>query len=205
MTNLTHELCALFERIHAGATLTDVIPDAEPILQQAYGIMLWGHVRQFRKDPGNRPYSQHPLQVCLLVRMAGGTIEQQIAALLHDVVEDADESWSNTDVAEMMDAILRLFGEKVADMVFKLTDTPGIKREVKDAWQMTQMRLCTDTRLVKAADKICNAYDTMINPPAHWDDEKVQRKRCGGQKVVEVFPDLPDIMRQAAAQFAAAV
>lgn len=47
------------------------------------------HKGQFRKD-GIEEYINHPFRVSQIVRMHGGTIEQQCAALLHDVVEDCD-------------------------------------------------------------------------------------------------------------------
>ena len=188
----------LFEAIQNGATLTDVIPDAEPQLIEAYGVMRWMHIRQFRKAEGNPPYARHPLQVCMLVRLAGGSLEQQIAALLHDVVEDGIESWSGVIEGEMFDAIKRQFGIKVASLVLNLTDVPGVKREYKEVRQISQMSVCVETRLIKASDKICNAYDTKLGAPAEWTPEKVARKRNGGVKVVEIFPDLPQVMHEAA-------
>ena len=188
----------LFEAIQNGATMIEVIPDAEPQLLEAYGVMRWMHIRQHRKAEGNPRYERHPLQVCMLVRLAGGTLEQQIAAILHDVVEDAEESWSGMNETEMFDAIKRLFGIKVASMVLNVTDARGIAREIKEERQLNQMSVCEDTRLVKASDKICNAYDTKLGAPEQWSADKVERKRNGGVKVVKLFPDLPQVMHEAA-------
>jgi len=204
MTPSTKDLCGLFVRIHQGATLTDIFQDAEPLLIQAYGVMLWAHNRQARKGPSGRPYAQHPLMVCTLVRLAGGTLTQQIAALLHDAVEDVAVNWPNTTAADMTQAIVAQFGHEVADMVLKLTNPEGLDKDHKDDWQYAQLHACPEIRLVKAADKICNAYDTIVDAPAGWSAAKLQKKKQAGQLVTQTFTELPQLLHDAGAVFAAA-
>lgn len=203
MTPSAKNLCGFFDRIHQGATLTDLFPEAEPLLIQAYGVMLWAHIRQARKGPSGRPYSQHPLMVMTLVRLAGGTLSQQIAALLHDAVEDVSVNWPNTSAANMMQAIVAQFGHDVADMVLKLTNPEGLDKDHKDDWQYAQLHACPEIRLVKAADKICNAYDTIVDAPAGWPPAKLQKKKQAGALVTKTFPELPQLLHDAGAAFAA--
>jgi len=61
----------------------------------------------------NTPYIEHPIAVMEIVESVPHTIEQLLAAILHDTVED-----TNTTFEEISDN----FGEKVTDLVRWLTD-----------------------------------------------------------------------------------
>ncbi|MBI3148095.1 MAG: HD domain-containing protein [Betaproteobacteria bacterium] len=60
---------------------------------QAIAFAALAHEGQTRKGTGI-PYITHPVAVAGLVARYGGDDELQIAALLHDVLEDAGEHWA---------------------------------------------------------------------------------------------------------------
>lgn len=64
-------------------------------------------------DKGNKPYILHPLHVMLQMK----TTEEQIVAVLHDVLEDA-ESWIKDNVREQ---IYTKFSRDVIEDIFAIT------------------------------------------------------------------------------------
>ena len=90
--------------------------------------LLWTaqlHRKQSRKGKPV-PYISHLFAVSGLVWEDGGTEDQAIAALLHDAIEDADQSYAS---------IAERFGEEVAGIVRDCTDTTeGLTGAVKESW-----------------------------------------------------------------------
>ncbi|HEX5140113.1 MAG TPA: HD domain-containing protein [Dehalococcoidia bacterium] len=56
------------------------------MLERATEVTVVCHAGQV--DRNGEAYILHPLRVMLAVREEGGSLEQQAAALLHDVIED---------------------------------------------------------------------------------------------------------------------
>ena len=83
----------------------DVIHRAELFAQNAHKE----HKRKYTGDP----YYVHLDEVRNIVKSAGGTIEMQAAALLHDTIED-------TEITE--EDIRNEFGPVIAKLVVELTD-----------------------------------------------------------------------------------
>src|SRR5262249_9697494 len=79
------------------------------------------HEQHQRKGSG-APYVAHPLGVAALVLGHGGSGPEAIAALLHDVVEDAGVS---------IDEIRDRFGRSVARIVEGCTDVPTTRRSAR--------------------------------------------------------------------------
>ena len=98
-------------------------------LVEALEFALCAHGGQTRKGGDNKvPYASHLLQVAGLVQEHGGDIEQALAALLHDTVEDCDQVHHET--------LVERFGETVAMIVRDCTDTqPDEKRDAKRPWR----------------------------------------------------------------------
>jgi (p)ppGpp synthase/HD superfamily hydrolase len=90
-------------------------------LSRAFTYALAAHGTQTRKE-SNTPYASHIIQVCGLVLEHGGTVEQAIGALLHDVVEDC-KGYTIEDIE-------RHFGAAVRQIVDDCTDRePGGNNE----------------------------------------------------------------------------
>ena len=110
------------------------------------------HAGQTRKGK-KTPYVSHVISVSGIVLENGGDMDQAVAALLHDLVEDCD-TVTHQD-------ILELFGPRVAQIVEDCTDTlPGDNSEKKSPWKLrkdryleTMKRASEHSLLVAAADK----------------------------------------------------
>lgn len=92
---------------------------------------------------GRHPYIVHPLAVADQVGQRGGSIEQIVAAILHDTVEDTDLT---------LDVIRLAFGPEVAAIVGALTHDPAVPYAEYVA------ALPDDAVLVKLCDSICNLH-----------------------------------------------
>ncbi len=125
-----------------------------PRFTKAISLAAEAHEGQERKGTG-MPYITHPVAVAALVARYGGDEDQQIGALLHDVLEDAGEDWAPRIAA---------FGERVLAIVRACTDgTPdavtGEKapwRERKEAYLAHLAETPDDALLVSACDKLHN-------------------------------------------------
>lgn len=126
---------------------------------QLYEAMQWAniaHMHQTRWYTKNgvvrdEPYSNHLLRVANTVRNYHGSIEAQIAAVLHDIVEDTD-----VELHEVSDR----YGDIVASYVKQLTLPHGADKNPfwKCQIQIQAMRDATsdEVRLIKVADKLDN-------------------------------------------------
>ena len=149
-----------------------------PRLHAALDYAADAHSGQSKKG-ADTPYLAHLLGVCSLVLDHGGTEDQAIAALLHDVIEDAG--------AHHEAEIDRQFGAAVARIVRDCTDaTLDDKAQERcglaplDAWRARKERyiahLATveaDSLLVSGCDKLYNARligsDLLLHGPAVFD------------------------------------
>lgn len=102
-------------------------------LERAIAIAAGAHTGQV--DKGGSPYILHPLRVML--RM--DSLEERIAAVLHDVIEDTDwtidrlkEEGFSSAVLQALDALTHREGESYDDFVRRASRDP-IGRRVKTA------------------------------------------------------------------------
>ncbi len=137
-------------------------PQDQQRLVRALEFALRAHANQKRKGSGI-PYSSHLLQVAGLVQEHGGDVEQAVAALLHDAIEDcADVSY---------ESILDEFGSGVADIVRDCTDTaPGEQPGKKRPWTQRKTAYLAHLRtapersvLVSVCDKRHNLGTTVAD------------------------------------------
>jgi (p)ppGpp synthase/HD superfamily hydrolase len=129
---------------------------------QAVDYARIAHASQVRKGSGV-PYIYHPLGVASLVLAHGGSEDQAIAGLLHDVLEDCG--------AQHEPAIRARFGDEVAGIVQDCTDgTAESKAKHTDVeakrrdWLVRKLAYLAHARqesdaalLVSACDKLHNA------------------------------------------------
>ena len=91
-------------------------------LQEAYVFGLEMHKDQ-KRDSGE-PYFTHPLNTALLLTEYEADLETLIAALLHDVIEKAEDF-------SLLKQIEAKFGKKVAFLVEGLTPVKGPSQEME--------------------------------------------------------------------------
>lgn len=135
----------------------------------AVAYALEAHDTQRRKGT-EIPYAAHLLGVASLVLEAGGSEDDAIAAVLHDVVEDQGGARRLADVR-------KTFGDRVAAVVGECsaedkTDDPGW-RVRKERYIAGLSGCSTSALLVSAADKLYNARaildDYRASGSALWD------------------------------------
>jgi (p)ppGpp synthase/HD superfamily hydrolase len=82
-------------------------------------------------DKKGEPYILHLLRVMFAVRERGGSVAQQAAAVLHDVIEDCDvpdgylEQRFPSEVCDMVDALTHIEGEDYPAFLRRVARTPG--------------------------------------------------------------------------------
>jgi (p)ppGpp synthase/HD superfamily hydrolase len=125
-----------------------------PRFNDALALAATAHVGQQRKGT-DIPYIVHPVAVAGLVARFGGDEDQQIAALLHDVIEDGGPGFKLKIAA---------FGERVLAIVEGCTDGEPNAAGVKPPWPDRKRRYLEhlrhasdDVLLVSGCDKLHNA------------------------------------------------
>lgn len=119
---------------------------------RAFSVAAHSAVNQKRKYTGE-DYYHHPEDVLqILLTYDEPTIEMQLAALLHDTVEDTEVRFEH---------ISRLFGQDVAKLVFELTDvskpTDGNRPTRKSLDLLHLEKASREGKRVKCADLISNS------------------------------------------------
>ena len=148
-----------------------------PNYTRALLLAAEAHEGQLRKGT-NIPYITHPVAVAALVARYGGNEDQQIAALLHDVLEDAGEHWAPS---------IKVFGASVYSIVRACTDgTPdadGRKlpwKERKEAYLAHLADTPEEALLVSGCDKLHNLQSIHLDlkeiGPAVFDRFKAGRE-----------------------------
>lgn len=109
-----------------------------------YASMMHGN----QKYAGHLPYTHHLAAVeRVLVRYGVTDPDLLDASWLHDIIEDAGVK--RNEIAEM-------FGERVATLVFGVTNEPGENRKIRSALTYPKIRSSADFRILKLADRIAN-------------------------------------------------
>lgn len=120
-------------------------------ISAAFALAALVHEKQKRKST-DIPYISHPMAVAAQVAVWGGSEDQFIAALLHDVVEDGG--------AQYMPVIDEHFGKHVLDLVMACSDAAPQRGQPKGAWIERKEKYIANLRsaadevlLISAADK----------------------------------------------------
>lgn len=133
-------------------------------LAEALTYAVRAHHGQFRKGT-NIPYISHVLAVSSLVMEHGGSEDEAIAALLHDVLEDCG--------AEHEAPIRTCFGDAVADIVLGCTDASAEAKQAESTaqerergWYARKSAYLTHLRAVPMATLRVSACDKLHNARA---------------------------------------
>ncbi|WP_354698993.1 metal-dependent phosphohydrolase [Paraconexibacter sp. AEG42_29] len=117
------------------------------------------HARQLRKGT-EVPYLSHLLSVSSLVLEMGGSEDEAIGGLLHDVVEDGGGAAAEAEIR-------RRFGDDVARIVVANSDTDEIPkppwRARKEAYVAAIAHKQPDELRVSLADKLHNARAILLD------------------------------------------
>ena len=122
---------------------------------RAVDYAVRAHTGQTRKGTPH-PYVAHPIAVSALVIEHGGSQDQAIAALLHDVLEDCGEHHATEIEAQFGPAVIAI----VRGMTDGLPDASGAKppwKARKQAYIAHLAEAADAVALVAAADKAHNA------------------------------------------------
>jgi guanosine-3',5'-bis(diphosphate) 3'-pyrophosphohydrolase len=124
------------------------------------------HRHQRRKGRRASPYVNHTIDVATVLATVGGVtdVTTLMGAVLHDTVEDTQTTLEELEAH---------FGREVRDLVAEVTDDQRLPREVRRRLQVEcAPHISERAKLVKLADKICNARDIVQDPPADWTLER---------------------------------
>jgi (p)ppGpp synthase/HD superfamily hydrolase len=155
-----------------------VIHDLHAILAAAH-FAAEKHANQKRKGAAGEPYINHLLEVAELVSMAISEPDPNlvIAALLHDVIEDA--SVTREELAQR-------FSTDVADLVAEVTDDKSLPKAERKRLQIESApKKSVRAQIIKLADKIANLRSMLSSPPANWDDERKKQYFAWSKQVVD--------------------
>ena len=112
-------------------------------ISAAFALAALVHEKQTRKST-DIPYISHPMAVAAQVAVWGGSEDQFIAALLHDVVEDGG--------AQYKPVIEEHFGKHVLDLVMACSDAAPQRGQPKGAWIERKEKYIANLR--SAADEV---------------------------------------------------
>jgi len=122
-------------------TLTYTYTETVNPLELAILDATAGHKGQV--DKAGEVYILHPLRVLFAVRDEGGSLDQQIAAVLHDLVEDQWPDWTIRGVE-------RNYGPEIAKIVEALT-----RRTPQNGWKGYEPYEDYMARVVAAGPAAC--------------------------------------------------
>lgn len=112
------------------------------------------HCGQNRKFSGE-PYIVHPLRVLQLVQEAGLSLNHQIAAVLHDVVEDTDVT--PTDIEARFNRQVRIWVEALTK-----PQSSNLSKAKRDLRYLQNLQQCPPAQSIKLADIIANVEQLHI-------------------------------------------
>lgn len=121
-------------------------------LQAAEALATTSHKNQ---KYGEYPYTKHLNDVVEVLKRFKVNDESMLAAAwLHDTIEDTDVTLSQIEM---------IFGNKVADLVNRVTSKPGINRAARHELTYPQIKECDDALCLKLADRIANVEFSIAN------------------------------------------
>ena len=159
---------------------------------RAVAMATAAHAGVFRKGT-TVPYISHPLAVSAMAMEYGGDEDVAIAAVLHDVVEDAGR--------EYIVPIREEFGLRVADLVMAVSNIGrGSWKEKKVEYLAHLARSNDDVLLIAGSDKLHNARAIVSDGPAVFAKFKAPK-----EDVLWYYTELASIIAARGAPMASAL
>lgn len=160
------------------------------LVDTAIAFAREAHHGQVRKGPSARPYITHPLDVVERLRMAGVCDPVTLsAAALHDVVEDCGVKYG--------DLLMAGFPAEVVEVVWELTDPPGMsKRKAKERQVFMGQRYSRTACLIKLADKASNLNDVAENPPGWTREAELGYAKSCAEVVAALKHTTPELLSE---------
>jgi len=152
--------------------------DIQAILSAAH-YAAEKHANQRRKGVSSEPYINHLLEVSQLVStgLSDRDADLLVAALLHDVIEDAGVT---------QEELTQRFGKDVAALVLEVTDDKALPKEERKQLQIQHApKLSVRAQVIKLADKISNLRSILTSPPTNWDSLRKREYFDWAKRVVE--------------------
>ena len=120
------------------------------VLQSAQALAAMAHNGQ---KYGEHPYTKHLADVVeVLNRFKVSDENILVAAWLHDSVEDTSTTVNH---------IKLMFGEKVADLVYRVTNEAGKNRKERHILTYPKIQASDDAIILKLADRIANTEESI--------------------------------------------
>lgn len=173
---------------------------------QALAVAIEAHDGQQRKGT-NIPYISHPIGVASIALEYGANEDQAIAALLHDVLEDAEPQKR----PYFEDVIKSQFGSRVFEIVLGCTDGVPDASGEKQGWEerkiayLEHLRAASeDVILVSGSDKLHNAR-AILNDFENIGLEVFERFKAGQDGTVWYYQSLAKIFNDRNAPMASAL
>jgi GTP diphosphokinase / guanosine-3',5'-bis(diphosphate) 3'-diphosphatase len=142
------------------------IDDSFGLVVQALLFSAQRHRDQRRKGAEGAPYINHPIEVMEMLWRVGGVRDAELlaAAVLHDTVEDT---------ATTPEELEARFGAVVRGLVAEATDDRSLPKSERKRLQIEHApHLTQRAKMLKMADKICNVFDMIHQPPPNWEETR---------------------------------
>ncbi|MCV6637624.1 HD domain-containing protein [Candidatus Albibeggiatoa sp. nov. NOAA] len=139
------------------------------------------HCDQKRRDAGQTPYINHPIQVANILWQIGQVQDENVlsAALLHDTLEDTD-----TQPEELEKA----FSQDILTLVQEVSDDKSLPKAERKRLQIVHAAtISSQAKLIKLADKIANIQDIGQAPPTGWSLERRLEYLDWSEKVIQAL------------------
>lgn len=128
------------------------------------------------QDYDGFPYTKHLNDVEEVLKRFGYGGYFMIAAQLHDVLEDCSCSFND---------LKKSFGEKIAEIVFCVTDEIGRNRDERKEKTYPKIRSNTDAIIIKLADRIANIESSIERGNKMLDKYRKEHKKFKEHLYVE--------------------
>lgn len=157
-------------------------PNDKDIIYRAVDFIEDKHSGQYRDE--HTKYYFHPMMAAIYCAENGGDIDQFLATLLHDTLEDTDSTLTELETS---------FWETVANLV-RLVSFTVDGEKVSDEDYYTELRKSKKALLIKAVDRLSNIYSTLFTEDINWKEWYFQRTR---EEVIPLISiDYPQIAQE---------